>query len=277
MASKKSVRVKKPAARDAGAAKQIDQRIAELDDWRGRTLARVRKVIMKADPGIVEEWKWVKPSSPGVPVWSHHGIICTGETYKDKVKLTFAKGASLADPSKLFNSSLDGNLRRALDIHEGDKINEAALTKLIREAIALNVDKKSPAKPTLLSGGNPQVSKADGDAPVQAYIAAMPGWKRDVGRRLDALVTRNVPRVRKAVKWNSPFYGIEGRGWFMSFHVFNSYVKVTFFKGTLLRPVPPGGKGEEARWIDIHQDDFDEAQMTKWIKQASNLPGWGKS
>jgi hypothetical protein len=126
----------------------------------------------------------------------------------------------------------------------------------------------------LLSGGNPQIAKADGDGPVQAYIAAMPGWKRDLGKRLDALVVRNAPSVRKAVKWNSPFYGIEGQGWFLSFHVFTRYVKVTFFRGTSLRPVPPGGTSKDARWIDIHEDDLDEAQMAIWVKQAAALPGW---
>jgi hypothetical protein len=133
------------------------------------------------------------------------------------------------------------------------------------------------AKPTLLAGGNPQIAKAEGDAPSQAYIAAMPGWKRDVGRRLDALIVRIVPNVRKAVKWNSPFYGIEGQGWFMFFHVYTRAVKVTFLRGTSLRPVPPGGTGKEARWIDIHEDDLDEAQMARWVKQAAALPGWGKS
>jgi hypothetical protein len=129
-------------------------------------------------------------------------------------------------------------------------------------------------QPKLLSGGNPQIAKADGNAPVQAYIAAMPGWKRDIGRRLDALIVRTVPKVRKAVKWNSPFYGIEGQGWFVSFRVFTRYVKVTFFNGTSLLPVPPGGTGKDARWIDIHEDDFDETQMVKWLKQASSSPGW---
>ena len=128
--------------------------------------------------------------------------------------------------------------------------------------------------PKLLTGGNPQIAKADGEAPVQAYIAAMPGWKREIGKRLDALVVRNVPHVRKAVKWNSPFYGVEGQGWFLSFHVFTHYVKVTFFSGTSLRPVPPGGMGKDARWIDIHEDDLDEAQMADWVKQAAALPGW---
>ena len=137
------------------------------------------------------------------------------------------------------------------------------------------VAKKSAAKPVLLAGGNPQIAKADGDAPVQAYIAAMPGWKRDVGRRLDSLIVRTVPNVRKAVKWNSPLYGIEGQGWFVSFHTFTNYVKVTFFQGTSLRPVPPGGKSKDARWIDIHEDDeLGEAQMASWVKQAAALPGW---
>ena len=133
------------------------------------------------------------------------------------------------------------------------------------------------AKPLkLLAGGNPQIAKADGDAPVEAYIAAMPGWKRDVGRRLDALVVRNVPNVRKAVKWNSPFYGIEGQGWFLSFHVFTRYVKVTFFRGTSLRPVPPGAsKHKDVRYLDIHEgDELDEAQLGSWVRQAAALPGW---
>jgi hypothetical protein len=145
--------------------------------------------------------------------------------------------------------------------------------------------KRSTSKPTkgrrgdkevvLLTGGNPQIAKGDGDAPVQAYIGAMPGWKRDVGKDLDALISRRVPKVRKAVKWNSPFYGIEGQGWFLSFHVFTRYVKVTFFRGTSLRPVPPGGSQPEARWIDIHEgEEFDEAQMAKWVKQAVAIPGW---
>ena len=129
----------------------------------------------------------------------------------------------------------------------------------------------------LLSGGNPQIAKGDGDAPVQAYIAAMPGWKSDVGRRLDALVVRHVPNVRKAVKWNSPFYGVEGRGWFLSFHVFTRFVKVTFFNGASLKPAPPGGQQPEARWIDVHEDDLDAAQMGDWIRQATTLPGWNGS
>ena len=143
-----------------------------------------------------------------------------------------------------------------------------------REAKPIAVRKVE--KVVLLSGGNPQIAKAAGDAPVQAYIAAMPGWKRDLGKRLDALIVRNVPDVRKAVKWNSPFYGIEGQGWFLSFHVFTRSVKVTFFRGTSLRPVPPGAsKHEDVRYFDIHEgDELDEAPMAKWVKQAAALPGW---
>jgi hypothetical protein len=135
------------------------------------------------------------------------------------------------------------------------------------------------AKPALLAGGNPQIAKGEGDAPVQAYIVAMPGWKRDVGRRLDALVVRAVPGVRKAVKWNSPFYGVEGHGetqdWFLSFHCFTKYIKVAFFRGASLRPVPPSAsKHEDVRYLDIYEEDqIDEAQLTAWVKQASKLPG----
>lgn len=135
----------------------------------------------------------------------------------------------------------------------------------------------APAQPVLLTGGNPQIVKGDGDEPVQNYIAAMPEWKRDIGRRLDALISRTVPHVRKAVKWNSPFYGIARQGWFVSFHVFTHYVKVTFFKGAELRPVPPGGTGKDACWIDIDAEGFDVEQMAAWVKQAASIPGWGKA
>jgi len=129
----------------------------------------------------------------------------------------------------------------------------------------------------LLSGGNPQIAKGDGNAPVQAYIKAMPGWKSALGKRLDTLIVHNAPRVQKAVKWNSPFYGMEGQGWFLSFHVLTKYVKVTFFEGVALTPIPPGGtaKSGRARWIDIYEDDeLDEELMSSWIKQASEIPGW---
>jgi hypothetical protein len=131
-------------------------------------------------------------------------------------------------------------------------------------------------KPVLLSGGNPQVAKADGNAPVKAYLAAMPAWKRRVGRQLDALIVKAVPKVRKAVKWNSPFYGLEGRGWFLNFHCFTRFVRVAFFRGTSLRPVPPGqSKHKGVRYLDVHEDDrLDEKLVASWIRQASKLPGW---
>jgi hypothetical protein len=136
---------------------------------------------------------------------------------------------------------------------------------------------RKSTRPALLSGSNPQIAKADGNAPVQKYLTAMPGWKRDVGRKLDALVTRAVPGVRKAVKWNSPFYGMEGQGWFLSFHCFTRYVKVTFFNGGSLKPLPPGTSRHQAvRYLDVHENEgIDEAQFTKWVTQASRLPGWG--
>ncbi len=135
---------------------------------------------------------------------------------------------------------------------------------------------RKPTKSRLLSGGNPQIAKADGDVPLQAYIAAMPGWKRDVGHRLDALIVRNVPKVRKAVRWNSPFYGIEGQGWFLSFHCFTKYIKVVFFRGSLLRPLPPvESKDPNTRYFHIHEDDrLDQKLVASWIRQASEQPGW---
>ena len=131
-------------------------------------------------------------------------------------------------------------------------------------------------KPKLLSGGNPQIPKGDGDAPVQAYIAAMPGWKRDAGRRLDALIERTIPGVKKAVKWNSPFYGVEGQGWFLSFHCFDKYVKVTLFRGASLDPLPPvESKDKNTRYFHVYEDEkLDEAQAADWIRQAAALPGW---
>ncbi len=137
------------------------------------------------------------------------------------------------------------------------------------------VDKPAANGIVYLSGGNPQIAKGDGDGPVQAYIAAMPEWKSDVGRRLDELIVRAVPHVRKAVRWNSPFYGTEEHGWFVSYHVFTRYIKLTFLNGAALNPVPPGaGKDPNARWIDLHEGDFDEAQLTNWFRQSANLPAW---
>ena len=146
----------------------------------------------------------------------------------------------------------------------------------VRKAEAKPGAEGGAAKPVvLLSGGNPQIAKADGDASVQAYIAAMPVWKSDLGRRLDALIVRAAPGVRKAVRWNSPWYGIEGAGWFLSYHVFARYVKVTFLQGASLRPVPPGaGKDKDAHWIDLYEGQLDEKQMEAWVRQAAAIPGW---
>jgi len=169
-------------------------------------------------------------------------------------------------------SAIDEGVAKAMGTLRASKPRKSAT-----RSNPTKVRKREKVAVVLLSGGNPQIAKADGDAPVQAYIAAMPGSKRDLGKRLDGLIVRTVPNVRKAVKWNSPFYGIEGQGWFLSFHVFTRYVKVTFFRGTSLRPVPPGGtpKSKDARWIDIHEgDELDEAQMATWVKQAAALPGW---
>ena len=144
-----------------------------------------------------------------------------------------------------------------------------------RHAAAKTKRRAGGTKPKLLSGDNPQIAKADGDAPVQAYLTAIPGWKRDVARSVDAVITRTVSGVRKAVKWNSPFYGVEGQGFFLSFHMFTTYVKVTFFRGTSLRPVPPGeSKHPDVRYLDIRENELDEVQLAKWVKQAAALPGW---
>ena len=136
--------------------------------------------------------------------------------------------------------------------------------------------KRAPKKtPKLLSGGNPQIAKGDGNAPVQAYVAAIPGWKREVARRIDAIISRDVPHVQKAVKWNSPFYGLPGNGWFLSLHCYNNYVKVAFFRGASLKPLPPGeSKSDEVRYLNVREGELDEKQFAAWVKQASRLPGW---
>jgi hypothetical protein len=164
------------------------------------------------------------------------------------------------------------------DVQEATKKNatkKQATKKKSAKVAKKAAAKRVAAKPTLLAGGNPQIAKAYGDAPVQAYIGAMPGWKSDVGRRLDAIIARTVRGVHKAVKWNSPLYGVEGQGWFLGIHCFTKYVKLAFFRGTSLRPVPPGeSKQKEVRYLDIHEDDqLDEAQIAAWVKQASQLPG----
>jgi hypothetical protein len=165
--------------------------------------------------------------------------------------------------------------RKSAKIAKKDAAKRVAAKAAKPRKTALKSQSHRVWKPGLLAGGNPRIAKADGDAPVQAYIAAMPGWKRDVGRHLDALIVRTVLGVRKAVKWNSPLYGVEGQGWFLGLHTFTNYVKVAFFRGTSLRPVPPGeSKSKNTRYLNIHEDDqLDEAQLAGWVKQASQLPG----
>jgi len=154
------------------------------------------------------------------------------------------------------------------------KKNVRSLVTAVRKSPA-----KKSAKPKLLSGGNPQIAKADGDAPVQAYINALSGWKHDAARRIDALVTQAAPGLQKAVRWNSPMYGVAGQGWFLSIHTFTKYIKVAFFRGTSLKPLPPGdSKSKEMRYLHVSEDgQIDEAQFKAWVKQASKLPGWGKN
>jgi hypothetical protein len=238
---------KSDASQGQSASTLISQRIVELGDWRGKTLSSMRKLIKEADPDVVEEWKWL-----GTPVWSHDGILCTGESYKSVVKLTFAKGASLRDPARLFNSSLEGNTRRAIDIREGDVVDEAAFKALVRQAVALNGSGKSKESktakvhaPSSLPGKARKpatLPKSDGDAGVQAFIASMEPWQAAIAKRVDALVVKHVPGVRKAVRWRCPFYGVEGQGWFLAFAAFQRHIKFSFFKGASLEPVPPVGK-----------------------------------
>lgn len=156
------------------------------------------------------------------------------------------------------------------------KVTQPAKAAPKKAAKKATPKKATPKKVELLSGGNPRIAKADGDAPVQAYYAALPGWKNALGRRLDALVVAAVPTVKKAVKWNSPFYGIEGQGWFLSIHAFNKYLKLAFFRGVELRPPLPGGsKSPDVRYLDIHEkDSVDETQLTQWLRQAAAIPGW---
>lgn len=274
------------------ASEQIERTIADHPDWRGKRLAEIRRLVREADPGIEELVQW-----RGAPTWSHDGLVCVANVFKDTVKVVFARGAKIPDPSGVFNSELSGKAWRGITLSRDDALNGPAFKKLVRSAVELNRSSKTTrpparrsakavrsvparrvaAEPVLLAGGNPRIAKADGDAPVRAYLAALPGWKRDLGKRLDALIARTVPGVAKAVRWNSPFYGIEGGGWFLGVHAFTNYLKVTFFRGASLQPPPPGGTGEDARWIDIREDEFDEAQFTRWVEQAARLPGWGKT
>ena len=273
-ASKKTV----AGSDDLSASERIDARLAELDDWRGVRLAEFRQLIHEAEPDVAEEWKW-----RGSPVWEYNGILLVGDAFKNKVKLTFHSGAMLRDAGKVFNAGFDGNKWRTIDSFEGDEIDKTGFKKLVREAVSYNTKQRLAkskgglvdGKPVLLSGGNPQIPKSEGDGPVQAYIAAIPRWKSDLARRLDEIIVANVPDVRKAMRWNSPFYGVESRGWFVSYHVFSRYVKVTFLNGASLVPVPSGGgKDPDARWVDVYEGELNEEQMTEWVRQSAGLPGW---
>ena len=268
----------KKSADELSAAERIDARVVELDDWRGARLAEFRKLIHEAEPDVTEERKW-----RGTPVWEYNGILLVGDGLKDKVKLTFHCGAMLRDRDNVFNAGLGGNKWRAIDSFEGDEIDKTGFKKLVREAVSYNTKQRLSkakggmvdGKPVLLSGGNPQMPKSEGDAPVQAYIAAIPRWKSDLARRLDEIIVGNVPEVRKAMRWNSPFYGVAGRGWFVSYHVFTRYVKVTFLNGASLDPVPSGGgRDPDSRWVDICEGELDEEQMADWVRQSAGLPGW---
>ena len=195
-------------ARAAGrstASRKIDEQIAELGDWRGERLSEVRALIHEADPEAVEEWKWQNSA-----VWSHDGVVAAAKATRSKVRLTFAHGARLPDPTNLFNASLGGETMRTMDILEGDAIDGAALQALVREAVAYN-GRQDGAAPVLLSGGNPQIPKGDGDAPVQTYIAAMPGWKRDAGGASTRSSSRTCPTCARPCGGTRP--STASRGW----------------------------------------------------------------
>jgi hypothetical protein len=246
--------------------KSIDEYIKALPADVRPILKKIRATIRAAAPGSTEAISY------GMPAFRLDGIVIYFAAFKAHIGLypPVSGDAGLMKAIAPY-AGPKGNLKFPLDV----PIPYALITRIVRARVKHATAKAKPVK--LLSGGNPQIAKADGAAPVQAYIAAMPGWTRGIGKRLDSLIVRRVPSVRKAVKWNSPFYGIEGQGWFLSFHTFTNYVKVTFFRGTSLQPVPPGGTGKDARWIDVHKDDLDEAQMVTWIRQAAGLPGWGQS
>ena len=268
----------KKTSESLSAPELIDARIAELGDWRGEKLAELRDLIRDAEPDVQEGL-----DSHGTPVWSYNGVLLVGDGFKDKVKLTFDNGAMLKDPKNVFNAGLDENKRRSIDLSEGDDVDKTAFKAMVRQAVSYNTRQllaKTKGgmiddKPVLLSGGNPQIPKSDGDAPIQTYINAIPGWKRETTRRIDEIIVENVPGVLKAVRWNSPFYGIEGQGWFVSYHMFSRYIKITFLNGATLDPEPPGsGKDPDSRWIDIYEGELDERQLAEWVRQSAAVPGW---
>lgn len=226
---------------------------------------------------IVRLVKQVAPEFTQTVKWGQ-GCFTHGDAHKafihaaaDHVQFGFYVGSALHDPQRVLVGN--GKHVRHVKVYATKDIPREALAALLQQ---VREPKKAPktSSVVLLSGGNPQIAKGEGDAVVQAYLAAMPGWKADIGRRLDAIITKTVRGVHKAVKWNSPFYGIKGEGWFVSFHCFNKYVKVTFFQGASLRPAPVGkSKYESVRYHDIYEGQLDDAQFAKWVKQASRLPG----
>ena len=260
---------------NAGGKKLTNAKIASLDGWRGKMLTEIRDLVWEADPEVVEEWKPM-----GYPAWSHTGIYAVATVRDDLVTVSFAHGSKLADPNRLFNNAPNHDTWWSIELHEHDAIDDIGFKGLVEQAVAYNIKNKPSyikdvAGPIYLSGGNPQIPKGDGDAPVQAYIALMPGWKRKLGTELDQLIEHLVPDVQKAMRWNSPFYGVEGQGWFLSYHVFDKYLKITFLNGTTLNPIPSGGgKDPDSRWINIFENAFDADQMSDWIRQSAAVPGW---
>jgi len=272
----------KPAVGD----KPVFAYIASLPQPQRGIAERVDTLAARTLPGLQRCIKW------GM---SYYGVgdgwcFCCGG-FAGHVKLMFVNGATLS-PIPPVTPVAMGKSTRGVELRSLDDLDESQLAAWMIQVAALPgvggkkreyaemPTRKSPPrarKPRLLAGGNPQVAKADGDAPVQAYVAAIPGWKRDVARRLDQLISSLAPGARKAVRWNSAMYGMPGKGWFVSFHVFTHYVKLTFFAGTSLVPPPSGGSAKEARWINIGEQDMNEAQLRRWLKQAAALPGWGKN
>lgn len=275
---------KSTAAKGGSPSRLIDARIESLDDWRGRTLSRLRALIKQADPDVVEEWKW------GVPVWSHDGLICTGEAYKSHVKLTFAKGASLEDPTGLFNSSLEGNVRRAIDLHQGDRMDGKAFKALIRAAVVLNRSRpRAAAKPRKPGTARKAPAEAEGHAAIEDWITHWT-WKkgsaggvndemRPIVRRVDELIRETIPGLQYAIKWRNPFYGLPDKGWIISIAPYTAHVSIAFYGGADFDPPPPHDPGtpsvERARYVRVKT--LQEAQgstMRRWIKQAGRVRGW---
>ncbi len=260
---------------NAFSSKQTNENIASFDDWRGPILAEIRDLVWEADPEVVEDSKPM-----GCPTWSHTGIFAVSTASDDQVRISFANGSKLSDPENLLKYTPKGDTWWAIELNEGDEIDDHAFKELVQRAVTYNIKNKpsyikEAAGPILLSGGNPQIPKGDGDAPVQAYIALMPEWKRELGCRIDDLIEQIVPNVQKAMRWNSPFYGVKAKGWFLSYHVFDKYLKVTFLNGASLNPIPSGGgKDPDSRWINIIENEFDTAQMSDWVRQSAAMPGW---